>query len=235
MAGTAFDDVTPNEAVQSCMLIIESGGKGYVVTPNPEIVMLARKSAELAAALENAALTLPDGVGITLGAKILGKPLRARVPGIDFMSGVLEKLAAAEKSIFLFGAKPGVAEKAAERLREQYKGLVIAGTADGYFTDSEHIIKAINEASPDVVAVCLGAPKQEIWMEENLQRLNTRVCVGLGGALDVYSGEVKRAPVMFRKIGMEWFYRLVTDPRRIKRMIKLPAFVFLVIGQKIRG
>ena len=235
VAGTAFDDVTPNEAVQSCMSIIESGGKGYVVTPNPEIVMLARKSEELAAALKNAAMVLPDGVGVTLGAKILGRPLRARVPGIDFMSGVLEKLAGTGKSIFLFGAKPGVAEKAAERLLEQYRGLVIAGTADGYFTDSEHIINSINEASPDVVAVCLGAPKQEIWMAENLEKLNTRVCVGLGGALDVYSGEVKRAPAAFRKIGLEWFYRLITDPRRIKRMIKLPAFVFLVIGQKIRG
>ena len=235
VAGTAFDDVTPNEAVQSCMSIIESGGKGYVVTPNPEIVMLARKSEELAAALKNAAMVLPDGVGVTLGAKILGRPLRARVPGIDFMSGVLEKLAGAGKSIFLFGAKPGVAEKAAERLLEQYRGLVIAGTADGYFTDSEHIINSINEASPDVVAVCLGAPKQEIWMAENLEKLNTRVCVGLGGALDVYSGEVKRAPAAFRKIGLEWFYRLITDPRRIKRMIKLPAFVFLVVGQKIRG
>ena len=235
VAGTAFDDLTLDEAVQRCMAIIESDGKGYIVTPNPEIVMMARKSAELAAALKNAAMVLPDGVGVMLGAKILGRPLRGRVPGIDFMSGVLEKLAVSGKSVFLFGAKPSVAEKAAERLVEQYSGLVIAGTADGYFTDSEHIISVINEAAPDVVVVCLGVPKQELWMEENLQRLNTKVCVGLGGALDVYSGEVKRAPNVFRKIGLEWFYRLITDPRRIKRMIKLPAFVFLVIGQKIRG
>ena len=235
VAGTAFDDITLEEAVQSCMSIIESGGKGYVVTPNPEIVMLARKSGALAAALENAALVLPDGIGIILGAKILGRPLREKVPGIDFMSGLFERLAESGKSVFLLGAKPGVAEKAGERLKEQYKGLVIAGTADGYFEDPEHIINTINAVSPDILAVCLGAPKQELWMEENLPRLSVRVCVGLGGALDVYSGEVKRAPAVFRKIGMEWFYRLITNPRRIKRMIKLPAFVFIVIGQKIRG
>ena len=234
VVGTAFDDFTLEEAVQNCMSIIESGGKGYVATPNPEIVMLAKKSAALAAALENAAMVLADGVGITIGAKIIGRPLRARIPGIDFMSAVFEKMAASGKSVFLFGAKPGIAEKAGERLAEQY-GLLIAGTADGYFTDSEHIINKVNEAAPDVLVVCLGAPKQELWMVENLERLNVKVCVGLGGALDVYSGEVKRAPAAFRKMGLEWFYRLITDPRRIKRMIKLPVFIFLAIGQKIRG
>ena len=234
VVGTAFDDFTLEEAVQNCMSIIESGGKGYIATPNPEIVMLAKKSAALAAALENAAMVLADGVGITIGAKIIGRPLRARIPGIDFMSAVFEKMAASGKSVFLFGAKPGIAEKAGERLAEKY-GLLIAGTADGYFTDSEHIINKVNEAAPDVLVVCLGAPKQELWMAENLERLNVKVCVGLGGALDVYSGEVKRAPAAFRKMGLEWFYRLITDPRRIKRMIKLPVFIFLAIGQKIRG
>ena len=209
--------------------------KAYIVTPNPEIVWSARKNEALSNALNGAGMVLADGVGITIGARILGTPLQGgRVPGIDFATALLAEMATFGGSVFLFGAKPGVAEEAGERLKVAHPGLVIAGTADGYFTDDEPIINSINSAKPDAVFVCLGSPKQELWMAENLARLDTKICAGLGGSLDVYAGAVKRAPVFFQKTGLEWFYRLVREPRRIKRIAKLPLFVFAVMGKRIR-
>lgn len=230
-----FDNITAADAVSLACEIISSGEKTYIVTPNPEIVWIARKDDSLKDAVNNAGLVLPDGVGIVLAAKILGTPLREQVPGIDFIALLFAELSTREGRVFLLGAKPGIAEAAGEKLLESYPGLVIAGVSDGYFSDDEHVIAEINNASPDLLLVCLGAPKQELWMSENLERLNVRLCAGLGGALDVFAGTVKRAPVLFRRLGLEWFYRLIKEPWRIKRMIKLPLFVFAVILSRIRG
>ena len=144
-------------------------------------------------------------------------------------------MAGAGKSVFLFGSKPGVAEAAADNLTAAYPGLVISGTCNGYFTDDGPIIEKINAASPDLLLVCLGAPKQELWMSENASRLNVRLMAGLGGSLDVFAGNVKRAPAAWQRLGLEWLYRLIKEPRRIKRMIKLPLFVLAVIIKRIRG
>ncbi|MCL2124862.1 MAG: WecB/TagA/CpsF family glycosyltransferase [Oscillospiraceae bacterium] len=208
--------------------------KTYIVTPNPEIVWLARRDENLRNTLNRAGLVLPDGVGITIGARILGTSLsKGRVPGIDFVSALLEKMALTGKSVFLFGAKPGVAEDAGEKLMQKHPGLVIAGTADGYITNSDTVAARINSAHPDLLLVCLGAPKQELWMADNLSHTDVKICVGLGGALDVFAGRVKRAPKLFQKLGLEWLYRLVREPRRITRMIKLPLFIFVVIWRRL--
>ena len=136
-------------------------------------------------------------------------------------------------SLFLFGAKPGVAEKAAENLKSQYPGIVIAGCEDGYHTDDPSVFAHINEAAPDLLLVCLGAPKQERWMAES--GASAGLMAGLGGSLDVFAGVVKRAPEAWCRLGLEWLYRLLSDPRRLGRMMKLPLFLFKVIGQRIRG
>ena len=233
--GIGFDDVTLAQAVAYTREIIDADKKAYVVTPNPEIVWRARTDGALKAALEGAFLVLPDGVGITMGAKILGTPLSARIPGIDFASALLKSLAADAGCIFLLGAKQEVVNEAARRLKRDYPGIVIAGIHDGYFSNDERVVAQINETSPDVIFVCLGSPKQELWMAENLQKLNTNLCIGLGGSLDVFAGVAKRAPTAFRVLGLEWFYRLIKQPSRIKRMIKLPLFLFMVIGRRITG
>ena len=233
--GVEFDDFAFEEAVKFARDCIESGEKTYVVTPNPEIVWMARRDDALRSIINGAGMVLPDGVGITLGARILGTPLRrGRIPGIDFASAMIGELAQFGGSIFLFGAKPGVAEAAGQKLGEKYPGLIIAGACDGYFTESAPIVDFINSAKPDVVLVCLGSPKQELWIAENIESLNAKLYVGLGGSLDVFAGKVKRAPAFFRKLGLEWLYRLFREPRRIKRMIKLPIFVFAVIAQALR-
>lgn len=232
--GVGFDSLTIDEAVKIALEYIEGRSGDYVVTPNPEIVWLCRNSADLKKAVGGAAMVLPDGVGIIYGAKILGTPLKEKLPGADFAEALIAGLSGRGGSVYLFGAKPGVADAAGQRLADQYPGLVIAGTHDGYFQDDEPIIADINEKKPDFLMVCLGAPKQELWMEKNRGRLDVGLMAGLGGTLDVYAGTVKRAPERWRRLGLEWLYRLVKEPRRIGRMMKLPLFLFAVIGQRIR-
>lgn len=176
-----------------------------------------------------------DGIGVIYGAKILGTPLRAKLPGIDFAAALMTQMGREGKSVFLLGAKPGVADAAGEKLRERFPGLVIAGTNDGYFQDDDPVVEKINAVQPDLLLVCLGAPKQELWMQRNAPRLRVGLMAGLGGSLDVFAGNVKRAPKFFQKLGLEWFYRLIKEPKRIGRMMKLPKFLFAAIGRRLRG
>lgn len=233
--GVSFDNMTMDEAVAAAMEIISSGNRGYVVTPNPEIVMNARENPELARAVERASLVLPDGVGVIYGGKILGTPLKEKTPGIDFASRVMEQLAAQQGSVFLFGAKPGVAELAGEKLRELFPGLRIAGTADGYFEDDAPIVAQINAARPDLLLVCLGSPKQELWMEQHAGSVNAGLMAGLGGSLDVFAGVVQRAPEVWQKLGLEWLYRLLKQPSRIGRMMNLPKFALCAVKERVTG
>jgi len=233
--GVGFDDISSEQAVSHALDLIRGDEKAYIVTPNPEIVWICRQNGALRSAVNGAGLVLPDGIGIIIAARILGTPLRSgRVPGIDFITILLQKMSETGGSVFLLGAKPGVAEAAGKKLTEEYPGLVISGSADGYFADDEPIIEQINAVGADLLLVCLGAPKQELWMAENLGRLNVRLCAGLGGSLDIFAGNAKRAPMFFQKAGLEWFYRLICEPRRIKRMIKLPLFVLVVIFKRLK-
>ncbi len=232
--GVGFDDISVDYGVKCAMAAMSSRESPYIVTPNPEIVWLCRKNADLKADIAGARLVLPDGIGIVYGAKILKRPLKGRVPGIDFAAALMKEMAACSRSVFLFGAKPGVAELAAENLKQRYPGLVVCGTANGYFEDDGPIKAAIDAASPDLLLVCLGAPKQEAWMAANCGKRQAGVMVGLGGALDVFAGVVERAPEKWRKHGLEWLYRLKKEPRRIKRMIKLPLFLGAVVIQRLK-
>lgn len=230
-----FDNITMDEALARAEAMLEEEGADTVVTPNPEMVWLCRKDEELRKALDAASLVLPDGIGIVYGAKILGRPLRERVPGADFGLALMERMAKTGKSVYLLGAKPGVAEEAARRLSERFPGLRIAGTNDGYFTEDGPVVGKINAAAPDLLLVCLGMSKQELWMERNRDRLSVRLMAGLGGSLDVYAGTVQRAPESWQRHNLEWLYRLVKQPSRFGRMLKLPAFLAAVVWQRLRG
>ena len=223
--GVSFDDLTMDEAVEIALGFMQERRACYACTPNPEIVMAAKGDAALRAALSGAELVLADGVGITKAAAMLGTPLKSRVPGIDFASNVISRLAQRGGSVYLLGAKPLVAEAAAEKLTQTYPGIVIAGTNDGYFTDDAPVIEKVNAASPDFLMVCLGSPKQELWMSANAGRLSCGLLAGLGGSLDVLAGNVQRAPETWRRLGLEWLYRVIKEPKRLGRVMKLPAFV----------
>ena len=230
--GVTFDNVTLEEAVRTGAKLAEGPGFSYVVTPNSEIVNAARADESYREILNGATLVLPDGIGVIKAAKILGRPLKERVPGIDFASGVMSRLEKKSGRLFLLGAKPGVAEQAAENLKAKYPGLIICGTNDGYFKDDAPVVEKIRTAAPDLVLVCLGFPRQERWMAEFGPQTGAHLMIGLGGALDVFSGNTKRAPVAWQKLNLEWAYRLVHEPSRIGRMAKLP--LFLVDAKKER-
>lgn len=230
--GVGFDNLTMDEAVAEGLRLTESQGTHYVVTPNPEIVELCRENLAAKIAVNEADLVLADGIGVVKGAAMLGTPLKGRVPGIEFAAGLMAGLAANGKTLYLLGAKPGVAEQAANRLQAAYPGLVMAGTHDGYFKDDAAVAEEIRKTGADVVFVCLGAPKQELWMKKFGPATGAHLLCGLGGSLDVFAGVVERAPKFWSDHGLEWFYRLCREPRRIGRMMKLPLFLVHVQQEK---
>lgn len=230
--GVGFDNVTMAEAVEQGMALLHSEGSHYVVTPNPEIVEACRENGAARAAVNGADLVLPDGIGIIKGAAMLGTPLKEKTPGIEFAAHMMERMAGEGMSLYLLGAKPGIAEQAAEKLSAQYPGLEIAGTHDGYFKEDGPVVEDIRQSGADCVFVCLGAPKQEFWMAKNGPATGARLLCGLGGSLDVFAGTVERAPKFFCDHGLEWFYRLCKEPKRIGRMMKLPLFLVHVKQEK---
>ena len=213
--GVGFDSLTMDEAVARARDLMAERRAAYVVTPNPEIVMLCRDDPAAMQAVQGADLVLPDGIGVIYGAKILGTPLRAKLPGIDFASALMAQMGQEGKSVFLLGAKPGVADAAAEKMRERFPGLVIAGTHDGYFKEDAPIAAEIKASGADMALVCLGAPKQEKWMAQYGAATGAKLLLGLGGSLDVFAGVAQRAPEFYCKHNLEWFYRLIkTRPAR---------------------
>ena len=230
-----FDNLTMGEAVNKGMELMERKNAAYVVTPNSEIAWMCRKDEEFKNIINSADLVLPDGIGIIYGAKILSRPMKEKVAGCDFAENLFAAMAGTDKTVYLLGAKPGVAEKAAENLTAKYPGLKIVGTADGYFKEDGPVVEKINEAEPDLLLVCLGAPKQEKWMVKNAPDLKVGLMAGLGGSLDVFAGIVERAPEKWQKLGLEWLYRLYKEPKRIKRMSMLPAFLLSTVMQRIKG
>ena len=230
-----IDDVTSAEAVEAGMTMLREEKFHYVVTPNPEFILAAKKDDAFRTVLNKADLALPDGIGVVYAAKILGRPLKGRSPGVDFAQGLMEKLAQTGDKLFLLGAKPGVAEQAAENLRKAHPGLNICGTHDGYFKEDGPVIEAVKAAGADVIFVCLGAPKQELWMAQNGPLTGARLAVGLGGCLDVFAGNVQRAPEAWQKAGLEWLYRLIKEPSRFGRMAKLPLILVDALGTRLGG
>lgn len=202
-----------------------------VFTPNSEIVMRAYKDAEFCDKLNSADLLTADGIGLVYASKILKNPIAERAAGFDIAMSLLPRLAAEGKKLFLFGSKPGVAERAAKILCERHEGLKIAGCRNGYFSkdETDSIIGEINSSGADIVFVCLGAPAQENWICENRDKLSARVLIGLGGSLDAVCGDMPRAPQWWCDHGLEWFYRLAKQPSRIGRMMSLPQFGFTVL------
>ncbi len=233
--GVEFDNVTLSQAVDRGKGLLETPGFSYVVTPNPEFVLRARKDEAFRQVLNAASLVLPDGVGVVKAAKLLGRPLTERVPGIDFAWGLMERMAASGKRLFLLGAKPGIAEAARDKLTEAHPGLVVCGTQNGYFADDAAVVEAIRASRADALFVCLGAPKQEFWMARFGPETGVKLAVGLGGALDVFAGAVERAPEGFQRLGLEWLYRLGKEPQRIGRMAKLPLILVYALGERLKG
>lgn len=229
-----FDVVTMKEAVKITMGFLEDGGQHIICTPNPEIVMAAQNDRELMEILKASDMVIPDGVGVVWASKYSEVKLKERVAGYDLTQNLFKELKDTDETVYLFGGAPGVAASAAKKMMKQYPGLKIVGTRNGYFStrDEKEIISEIKKQAPSLLLVGLGCPKQEKWIYDNMRLTGAHVCIGVGGSFDVMSGTVKRAPAIFCRFGMEWFYRLISNPSRFKRILKLPKFVFAVLKTK---
>ncbi len=236
MLGVRVDDVTEAEALDAAAQYIAVGSAHRVVTPNPEIVMAARRSARYRRILNESDLSLPDGIGLLMAAAIAGAPVRQHVRGTDFVLGLAERSARPGWRWFLLGAAPGVAAAAGERLAARFPGLVIAGAASGSpHPEADVQTRAlIAQAGPvDVLLVAFGAPRQEQWIARNQTAIGVPVQIGVGGVLNYLSGRVPRAPRWARKLELEWAHRLMTQPWRWRRQLALPVFACLAFSEAL--
>lgn len=229
--GVKFHKVDEDAAFKRFLYLLNRKTYSMIFTPNPEIVMMAQKDLEYKDILAEGDLVIPDGIGIIMASRIKKLGLEKRLPGIEMMESILKYCNNAKKSIYLLGSSSENVENAAKNIRETYPNIDIAGYHDGYFDENEElkIVDKINDVKPDILFVAMGAPKQEKWMYKYRKILNVKVAMGVGGAVDVWAGAVKRAPKIFRKIGLEWFYRIITNPKRIKRSFVLPKFLLKVL------
>lgn len=235
--GVRVDRVTTEQALHMMERFIAERRPHQVVTLNPEFVIKAQHNAEFRVTLEEADLALPDGAGLLWAARLLGRSLLERVTGSDIVPLIAEMSARQGYRLYLLGAAPGVAEKAAETLKRNYPGLQIVGAYAGSPDPAEEdgIIARIVAASPDFLFVAYGAPRQDLWIHRNLRRLGVPVCMGIGGTLDFIAGVAVRAPRWMRKVGLEWLHRLLRQPWRWRRMLALPQFTYLVMRQALFG
>jgi len=212
--------------------LIDSGAKGlYILAINPEKVMVLLKDEGLRKTFDGAALLIPDGIGVVWAMRRLHGLAALRVPGSELMPNLCALAARKRYGVFLYGSKEEVNRGAAERLVQRYQGLRIVGRANGYLKEEEMpgLVERINASGAEILFVALGSPKQEQWIKRWLPQLNVAICQGIGGTLDTIVGTVKRAPPIFCRLGLEWFYRLITDPSRARRQAVLPVFAWKVL------
>ncbi|MED4970384.1 WecB/TagA/CpsF family glycosyltransferase [Parageobacillus toebii] len=209
-----------------------AGEKSTIVAVNPEKLIAANKDENVKQLINSATYQIPDGIGVVLASKLKGGRITSRVTGIDMMERLIELSAKKGYRVFLYGAKEEVVKKAKENLEAKYPGLQIVGYSNGYVNDYDSLVQKINESNADILFVALGSPRQELWIKTYMNDLNVKVMQGVGGSFDVFAGHVKRAPKLFRNLGLEWFYRLVTDPKRFKRQLALPKFLWKVLWEK---
>ena len=240
--GVRFDNVTRTETLAWMESMISIGGAHMICTPNADHVVRAQRDSEFRGIINQADLVVPDGMGVIYASRILGTPLKQNVGGRLLLPGMAERSATKGYRLFLLGGSDrAIAAAAARQLTTMYPGARIVGLYSPPFmpefneVETAHMLDAIHGAQPDVLFVCLGAPKQEKWIARNLHRLNVPVSIGVGAALDILAGVVRRPPGWMTSIGMEWLYRMAQDPRRLGRryLIDDPIFLWWVLKQRL--
>ena len=205
---------------------------GQIITINPEMILNAHSNPDFANVIRRADLVVPDGVGVELGLKILGHKVR-RIAGVELGKALIVKFSKEHKSVAMIGAKPEVIDLAVKNLKSELPDLDIVYSHDGYFKDDSVILDQVVKASPDLVLVALGSPKQEMFNSHLKDRLPNATTIGLGGSFDVWAGVVDRAPKIYQKLCLEWLYRTLKEPKRFKRIFPtLPLFVLKVLHER---
>jgi len=233
-----IDNVSMDQAIDQLNEVLEGSSSQRVSFANADCLNLSVGHREYLQALASSDKVFADGIGIRLAGRLLGSPLVENVNGTDLFPRLCERLSDEGRSLFLLGARPGIAEAAAENMRRRYPRLRIAGVRHGYFSPDEEaaVIAEINSSGADAVLVGLGAPRQELWLQRHQQALHPKLLLGVGGLFDFYSDRIPRAPIWLREIGLEWFWRLAQEPQRLwkRYLVGNPIFVLRVLGQKFR-
>lgn len=236
--GTRVDITTRAEATARIKAALSERKHISIFTPNPTMVIRAHGSEELREVLNSAELSVADGVGVILASRILGDPLPERIAGIELGEDILRLANENKLKVFLLGGRPGVADRAAKNIRVRYPDINICGTHHGYFeksgADNDEVVQRIKIAAPDVLIVCFGFPAQETWILQNRAAIpSLLLCTGLGGSIDVWAGDVRRAPRAVRALSLEWLWRIVLQPKRAKDLLLIIRFLLEVLRQKI--
>jgi N-acetylglucosaminyldiphosphoundecaprenol N-acetyl-beta-D-mannosaminyltransferase len=237
LLGLRFDRLTRKQAAQAVVALATSGGKHYVVKPYSEFIPRAHNDVKVRDVLLGASLCLADGQGVVWASRFLGKPLPQAMRGVDFTWEMLSALEKAGLSVFLLGGTDKEVTLSERRIQERLPNLRIAGSHQGHLSKagSVAVVKEINHEGPDVLLVAMGFPRQELWIAKYLPSLNVRVAIAEGGSFSFISGEVSRAPAWMRKAGLEWAYRLLRQPWRLRRQLALPVFAWMVLRERFRG
>jgi len=242
LLGVRINTFSPQEVIETVDRFFSTKNKHYIVTPNPEFLVLAHRDSQFKDILNYADIAIPDGIGLLMAAKLMGKRLR-RFTGVDLVWYLCEFAQIRQLPIFLLGGFQNTAVDAAATLRRHFPNLLIAGTNDGGAVDAaglpdhnEQLIHEINAAKPKIIFVAFGHGKQERWIFKNLDRLDSvQLAVGVGGALDFLAGRVNRAPEIIQRLGLEWLYRLVSQPWRWRRIVDaVIIFPLLVIVDNLK-
>lgn len=221
-----------DEIIEDIKKRMEADLTSTIIAVNPEKVITASKDEQIKTLINDATYQIPDGVGILIASRLKGGAIQSRVTGVDMMDRLLEFASDEGKKVFMYGAKEEVVASAKAKIEEKYPSIQITGYSNGYTKDQDELVRKINESGAEIIFVALGSPRQELWIRDHMKDLNVKVYQGVGGSFDVFAGNVKRAPSFFRKAGLEWFYRLITDPKRFKRQLALPKFLFKIITKK---
>lgn len=221
------------QAVDAVDALVRAGGHHQIVTLNGAMLVRASHDASVRGVLNACTLAVADGAGLVLTARLLGGPPLVRTPGVELSVEMCALAAARGYRVFLLGAAPGVADTAAAALRRRYPTLTIAGTAHGYFTDDATVLEQIRRASPHILLVALGFPRQELWIAAHRNHLRIPVVMGVGGTFDVLAGRVHRAPQWMQRVGLEWVYRLIQEPRRWRVVVSLAELVWLALRERV--
>lgn len=232
LLGLNIDTYSYDEAISKAKELIDGSSVAQVVTINPEMFEFANKDNDFANIVKEAEMVIPDGIGVKIALKINGKNV-ARIPGIDFAKRLLKETSINSIPIAIIGAKEDVITKAIENLNKEINGLNIVYYHNGYFNNDTEIYNELKQKSPKLIFVAMGSPKQEQFIYNAKKTLKPCLMVGIGGSLDVWSGQVKRAPKVFQILGLEWLYRTITQPSRLKRIFPtLPLFLIKAINYK---
>ena len=221
-----------DEIIEDIKKRMEEGLTSTIIAVNPEKVITASQDEQVKTLINDATYQIPDGVGVLIASRLKGGAIQSRVTGVDMMDRLLKFAADEGKKVFMYGAKEEVVASAKVKIEEKYPSIQITGYSNGYTKDQDELVRKINESGAEIIFVALGSPRQELWIRDHMNELNVKVYQGVGGSFDVFAGNVKRAPSFFRKAGLEWFYRLISDPKRFKRQLALPKFLFKIITKK---